>query len=90
MRNLDRNKIKTDEKPYRNILIYHVGYVTVKDLSYAAINRVNRLYLIVNKIDGCIEESNGNKYLTLVPTGKSKDALKGINNYETKSEILLE
>ena len=30
------------------------------------LNSVNPLYLIINKINGYIEESNGNKYLTLV------------------------
>ena len=30
----DPNKIKIDEKSYKNILIYHIGYVTIKDLKY--------------------------------------------------------
>ena len=37
--------------------------------------------LIINKINGYIEEGNGNKYLTLVPTNESKDILKK-KNYE--------
>ena len=37
-------------------IIYHTGYVTVKDLSYATINSVNPLYLIINKINGYLEE----------------------------------
>ena len=36
-----------------------------------------------------MEESNGNKYLTLVSTDESKGIQKGLNSYETKSEILL-
>ena len=40
----------------------------VKNLSYITIERVNALYLIINKINGYIEESNGNKYLNLVPS----------------------
>ena len=39
----------------------------VRDLNYATNNSVNPLYLIINKINGYIEESNGNKYLRLVP-----------------------
>ena len=35
IKNLDPNKIKIDEKSYKNILIYYIGYVTVNDLSYA-------------------------------------------------------
>ena len=43
---------------------------------HITINTVNPLYLITDKIHGYIKESNGNKYLTLVPTGESKDTLK--------------
>ena len=50
--------------------------MTVKNLSYAKINSVNPLYLIINKINSYIEESNGNKYLTLVSTDKNKETLK--------------
>ena len=46
------------------------------NLSYATVNNVNPLYLIMNKINGYIEESNGNKYLTLVSTYESKDTWK--------------
>ena len=60
----------------QNSLIYYIGYVNVKDLKYIKINHVNPLYLIINKINGFIEEGNGNKYLTLVPTNESKDTLK--------------
>ena len=42
------------------------------------INSVNFLYLIIQEINGYIKESNGNKYLTLVPTDKRKDTLKAI------------
>ena len=34
------------------------------------------MYLIINKINGYIEGHNGNKYLTIVYTDESKDALK--------------
>ena len=33
------------------------------------------MYLIINKVDGYIEEGNGSKYLTLVSTDKNKDTL---------------
>ena len=36
------------------------------------INSVNLLYLIFNKVNGYFEETNGNKYLTLVSTNESK------------------
>ena len=34
---------------------------------------VNPLYLIFDKVNGYFKEINGNKYLTLDPTNKSKE-----------------
>ena len=76
IRNLDPNKIKANEKSYRNCLIYYIRYLTVKDLSYTTINNVNPLHLIINRLNACIEESNGNRYLTLVPIDESKNTIK--------------
>ena len=45
----------------------------IKDLKYIKINSVNPLYLFFNKVNGYFEESNGNKYLTPVPTNESKE-----------------
>ena len=39
-------------------------------------NNVKSFYLIINKINGYIEKSNGNKYLTLVAADESKGLLK--------------
>ena len=38
--------------------------------------------LIKKKKNGYIEEDTGNKFLTLVPTDKSKETLKKMKNYE--------
>ena len=57
IKSLERNKIKRNEKSYKNILIYYIGYVTFKDLRYVKINCVNPLYLIIDKIDRCFEKS---------------------------------
>ena len=46
--------------------------MTTKDSKYVKINSVNRLYPIFSKVNGYFEENNGSKYLTLVPTNKSK------------------
>ena len=35
----------------------------VKELRYVKFNSVNPLYLFINKINGYMEESSGNKYL---------------------------
>ena len=40
------------------------------------IKSVNPLYRIFGKVNGCFEEINGNKYLTLVPTNESKEKIK--------------
>ena len=44
----------------------------MKESDYIKINSVNPLYLIIDKVDVCIEEKNGNKYLTLVSAHKNK------------------
>ena len=41
--NFDPNNTKIDEKSYKNILIYYIGYVTIKE--YLNMYNVNRLYL---------------------------------------------
>ena len=33
MKNLDPNKIKIDEKSYKNIFIYYIRYTTIKTLT---------------------------------------------------------
>ena len=50
--------------------------MTIKNWKYVKINCVNALYLILHKRNGCFEEVNGNKYLTLVPTNESKQKIK--------------
>ena len=73
IKNFDTNNIKIDEKSYKNILIYYIGYVTIKDSNYVKINSVNPLNLIFSKVNGYFEEINRNKCLTLVPTNESKE-----------------
>ena len=75
----DPNNIKIDEKSYKTFLIY-IGYVTIKNSKYVKINTVNPLYLIFSKVNRYFEESNKNKYLTLVPTNESNK--KKIEKYE--------
>ena len=72
--NVYPNNIRTDEKSYKNILIYYIGYVTIKkDLQT---DSVNPLYFVFIKVNGCCEEINRNKYLTLVSTNESKEKIK--------------
>ena len=65
----------------------YIGYVAIKDSEYLKINNVNYLYLIIGKINDYFEEINGYKYLTLVPTNKSKEIMKNTKNCGVKSEI---
>ena len=67
--------------------MHYTGYGIIKDLKYLKINSANPLYLIFIKVNGYFEEINGNKYLALVPTNKSKAKLKIIKNCGVKSEI---
>ena len=75
-KDFDPNYIKIDEKSYKNILIYYIGHVTIKDLKYVNINSVNPLHLIFSIVNGYFEEINKSKYLTLVPTNESKEIIK--------------
>ena len=45
-------------------------------MKYIKIYSTNLLYLTFNKVNGYFEEINENKYLTLVPTNKSKEKIK--------------
>ena len=68
--NFTLSNIKIDEKSYKTILIYYIGYVTIKkDLE---IYNVNPLYLIFSKVNGYFEEINRNKYQTVVPANEQR------------------
>ena len=75
IKNVDPNLLKIDKKSYKNIDIYYIGYITMKNSDYVKINSVNPLYLIIGEVDGYSEEINGNKYLTLDSTDKNKKVL---------------
>ena len=65
-----------NKKSYKNIIIYYIGYATMKDSKYAKINSVILLYLIFSKVNEYNEVINQNNYLTLVPTNESKEIIK--------------
>ena len=82
------NLLKIDKKPYKNIDVYYIGYITMKDSGYVKFKSVNPLYLIISEVDKHFELKNGNKYLILDSTNKNKVVLKeytqlrdGIKNY---------
>ena len=51
--------LKIDKKSYKNIGIYYVGYIEMKNSDYVKINSVNPLYLIIGEVDGFLEKNTG-------------------------------
>ena len=72
IKNFNSNLLKINKNKDKNIDIYHIGYITMKDSHYIAINSVNPVYLIPNEADGSIDEKNGNKYLIFTDTEKKE------------------
>ena len=64
---LETKKIKINKNSYKNVFTYCISYETTIS--------AKSLCFIISKMNGYIEESTENKYLTLVPTDKSKDTL---------------
>ena len=83
------NKIKIGKKTCKNILIYYIGYATIKDSKYVKLNSVNPSYLIFRKVNGYFEETNKSKYLTLVSTNKSKVKVKKYEELWSKIRDLI-
>ena len=57
IKDFDPSLLKIDKKSHKNIDIYHIGYITLKDSYYVKINRENPLYLIISEEDGCIKKT---------------------------------
>ena len=57
IKTFDPIKIKIDEKSYKNILIYFIGYVTIKDSKYVKLNSANPLYLSIIKANEYLERN---------------------------------
>ena len=64
---------------YKNIDIYYIGYITVKNSYYVKINCVNPLHLIISEADGHIKEKNRSKYLVSDSANKNNEVLKKYN-----------
>ena len=86
----DSNLLKIDKKGYKNIVIYYIGYITMKDSDYVKINSLNPLYLIFDKVDGYIEESNENKYLILASTDKNNKELTKYTQFWDRIKYLIQ
>ena len=70
----DSNMLKLDNKSYKDLDIYNIGYVTVKKIGQGYdINSVNALYLRIGNANGYIEKTNEDKYLVFDVTDKNKN-----------------
>ena len=73
--------LKIDIKPYKDIDIYNIGYITIKKIDDCEnIYSINPLYLLVNHASGYIEEKGLNKYLIYNSTDENKELLKKYND----------
>ena len=86
----DSSLVKKDKKSCKNIGICNIGYITIKNISdYESINCVNPLYLIIDKVDGYIEEKYGNKNLTFASTDENKKVQKSTKNFRIRLKTKL-
>ena len=74
IKDFDARLLKLDKKTSIGLGIYYIGYVTKKP--EWNVNSVNPLYLMINRIDGFIEEKNGDKYLNIADTNRNSEVLK--------------
>ena len=88
IKNFGPNNIKIDEKSYKNIFIYYIGYVTMKDSKYIKIN-IKPLQLIFSKVNEYFEKNNKSKCLMLVPTNESKEKIKKYEELWSKTRDLI-
>ena len=82
------NNIKIDENGYKNIPIYYIAYMMIKDLNWicddqrferfvqrSKICSVNPLYFIFDKVNVYFQKNSRNKYLEKVCTNESKEKI---------------
>ena len=81
IKNFDPILLKIDRKPYKNIGIYNIRYITIKKIDdYENIYSTNPLYLLVNHVSGYNAEKCVNKYLIFDSTDENKELLKKYND----------
>ena len=77
----ESNLLQIDKKSCKNIGIYNIGYITIKQIDDCKnIYSVNPLYLLVNHVSGYIKEKYENKYLIFDSTDENKELLKKYND----------
>ena len=74
IRNFQSNLLKIDKKPYKDIDIYYIGYITMKKFNDCEhIHSVNSLHLLIHSATGYFKEKKGEKYLIISVTEKYKE-----------------
>ena len=56
IKEFDPKSLKIDKTWYKNIDIYSIGNINVKDSHYVKINCENSMYLIISEVGGYIKE----------------------------------
>ena len=74
IKDFDARLLEIDKKTSMSLSIYYIGYVIKKP--EWNIDSVNPLYLMINRIDGFIDEKNGNKYLNIASTDRNSEVSK--------------
>ena len=96
IKDIDSNLLEIKKLSFKGVFslnIYYIKYILTKSSNRAGIDRTNNdgdyLYLLVDDVDGSIEENDGIKYLVFTPTEKNKEALKNYKKLweETKKKI---
>ena len=79
IRNFHSNLLKIDKKSQKDIDIYYIGYITIKNFSDCEnIYSVNPLYLIIHSTTGYFNEKNGEKYLIIDSIDKYNEVFSGV------------
>ena len=59
LKNFKSNLLPIDRKSFKNIVVYSIGYITIKKIDDCEnINSVNPLYLHITRANGYIEEKS--------------------------------
>ena len=56
IKSFDSNLLKIDKKSYKNIDIYYIGYIEMKDFYYVNVNSANPLYVIIDKVVAILDK----------------------------------
>ena len=85
MKDFDSSLIKIEKESYKNIGIYHNGYITKKNDDYENIHSLNHLYLVI----GDVEENSGSKYLFFDSIDKKSEILTKYTDFLDKYKSLI-